>query len=151
MIEQVFSHAWAWIIAGLVIGALEILLPGVFLLWVGLGALATGLVLTLAPAMAPAWQMLVFALAMLVSVGAGAWLQHRGRRAEPEPFLNREMQAMVGRQYLAITDFTAGHGRIEVGDSSYGALSDEPVRRGDVVRVTAIADGRPKVAKVAPP
>ena len=37
-------RAWAWIILGLALIGLELLAPGVFLLWLGLAAIATGLI-----------------------------------------------------------------------------------------------------------
>jgi inner membrane protein len=71
MIEQAFSWTWAWIIAGVIIAGLEILIPGVFLLWLGLGALATGIILVLVPGLPLAWQALVFAVSMVSSLGLG--------------------------------------------------------------------------------
>lgn len=36
--------AWSWLLLGAILLLLEILVPGVFLLWIGLAALVTGLV-----------------------------------------------------------------------------------------------------------
>ena len=147
MIEQAFDWTWGWIIAGAVIAALEILLPGVFLMWIGLGAFAVGVVLTRYPGLPLAWQMLVFAVSMISSLGIGFWIQRRSGRGKQSRFLNRELKAMIGQSYIAIAPFSVGHGRIKVQDSSYAAVSDEEIRAGDVVEVVAIEDGRPKVVK----
>ncbi|MEX2632323.1 MAG: NfeD family protein [Tistlia sp.] len=149
MIEQLFDFTWGWIIAGVVIAGLEILIPGVFLLWIGLGALAVGLLLSLFPDLPVAWQSLVFAVAMLASLGLGFWLQRRSGSPADHGFLNRETEAMVGQRYLALTAFVAGRGRITVQDSSFAALSDEPIAAGELVEVVAIVEGKPKVAKAA--
>ena len=147
MIEQVFDWTWGWIIVGAVIAGLEILVPGMYLLWIGLGAVAVGIVLARYPELSPAWQMLVFAVSMVSSVGIGFWIQRRSGRPKHARFLNRELNAMIGQSYIAIAPFTVGHGRIKVQDSSYAAISDEAIEAGDVVKVIAIEDGRPKVVK----
>lgn len=148
MIEQIFDFTWGWIIAGMVLAGLEILVPGVFLLWIGLGAVLVGLLLSLFPELPVAWQALVFAVAMVASLGLGFAIQRRGSRAADQGFLNRETEAMVGQRYLAIAPFAAGRGRISVQDSSFAALSDEAIAAGELVEVVAIVDGRPKVVKV---
>ena len=147
MIEQAFDWTWGWMIAGAVIAALEILLPGIFLMWIGLGAFAVGVVLTRYPELPLAWQMLVFAVSMVSSLGIGFWIQRRSGRSRKSKFLNRELKAMIGQRYVAIAPFTVGHGRIKVQDSSYAAVSDESIEAGEVVEVVAFEDGRPKVVK----
>ena len=76
--------------AGALIAGLEILVPGVFLLWIGFGALAVGLALMVAPELSFAWQMLLFAMAMLSSLGLGFAVQRRGR-VEGAPMLNQDL------------------------------------------------------------
>jgi inner membrane protein len=141
--------AWAWIIAGVVLAGLEILLPGVYLLWIGLGAIAVGMVLAVVPDLPFAWQALLFTVMMLAAVGLGVFVERRGRRSETELTLNREMEAMIGRTYVASSAFAAGRGRIAVQDTSCAAVSDAAIDAGDLVVVTGIEDGRPRVAPAA--
>ncbi|MGY6645290.1 MAG: NfeD family protein [Salinarimonas sp.] len=145
--EALFDSPWIWIIAGAVIAGLEIVVPGVFLLWIGLGALAVGLILTLAPDLPLAWQMLIFAVAMLSSLGLGFAIQRRSK-AEGAPMLNQDLQAMIGRRYVALADFEAGRGRIRVADTSFAVVSDDAVKEGELVEVTAIDGARPRVIRV---
>ena len=44
MLERIFVELgpWNWIVLGCILLALEIVIPGVFLLWIGIGALLTG-------------------------------------------------------------------------------------------------------------
>lgn len=151
MLEQAFDWTWGWIILGAIIAGLEILVPGMFLMWIGFGAVATGIVLARYPDLPVAWQMLVFAAAMLASLSIGFWIQRRSGRTMGARYLNRELQAMIGHTYVAITPFTIGHGRIKVQDSSFAAVSDETIAAGEMVEVVAIADGMPKVAKSSAP
>lgn len=150
MIAEAFDWTWGWIIIGVAIAGLEILIPGIFLLWVGLGAIAVGLILARYPDLSLAWQILVFAASMLASLGLGFWIQRRSGRGRQSRFLNRELKTMVGQSYVAIQPFIVGHGRIKVQDSSYAAVSEEVIEAGDVVTVVAIEDGRPKVSKAPP-
>lgn len=151
MIEQIFDLTWGWIIAGVIIAGLEILVPGVFLLWVGLGAFTVGVVLSLIPGLPLAWQSLVFAVSMLSSLGLGFWIQRRSGLTKKASLLNREMEAMVGQRYIAIAPFITGRGRIKVQDTSYAAVSEEAIAKGDLVEVVAISDGRPRVVKAVEP
>jgi hypothetical protein len=150
MIEQAFDWTWAWIIAGAIIAGLEILVPGIYLMWIGFGAVATGVVLARYPDLPLAWQMLVFAVSMLSSLGIGFWIQRRSGRTRQARFLNREMKQMIGQTYVAVGPFVVGRGRIKVHDSSYAAVSDEAIAAGEIVKVVAIEDGRPKVVKASP-
>jgi inner membrane protein len=147
MIEQAFDWTWAWIIAGAIVAGLEILVPGIYLMWIGFGAVATGLVLARYPDLPLEWQILVFAVSMLSSLGIGFWIQRRSGRTRQARFLNREMKQMIGQTYVAVGPFVVGRGRIKVHDSSYAAVSDEAIAAGDIVKVVAIEDGRPKVVK----
>lgn len=147
MIEQAFDWTWGWIILGVAIAGLEILAPGMFLLWIGLGAVAVGVVLMRYPELPLAWQTLVFAVSMISSIGLGFWIQRRSGHTKQARFLNRELKAMIGQTYIAIAPFSVGHGRIKVHDSSYAAVSEEAIAAGDAVVVVGIEDGRPKVAK----
>jgi membrane protein implicated in regulation of membrane protease activity len=83
---------------------------------------------------------------MLAAVGLGVLVERRSRRSETELTLNREMEAMIGRTYVASSAFTAGRGRIAVQDTSFAAVSDAAIDAGDLVVVTGIEDGRPRVA-----
>lgn len=148
-LQQLFVSPWFWVIAGTLLMGLEILVPGVFVLWIGLGALVVGIFLVLFPDATLAWQLVLFASAMLASIGTGFVIQRRGRnRPDAADALNQERNAMRGHSYPAIDDFSGGHGRVRVGDGSYAALSDDAIRAGDIVTVTAIADGRLVVKKV---
>ena len=149
MIAQAFDWTWAWIIAGAVIAGLEIVVPGMFLMWIGFGAIATGIVLARYPDLAVEWQFVVFAVSMLSSISIGFWIQRRSGRTKHARLMNREMKAMIGKTYVASVAFTVGRGRIKGHDSSYAAVSDEDIAAGDIVRVVAVEDGRPKVVKAS--
>ncbi|HRP98082.1 MAG TPA: NfeD family protein [Rhodocyclaceae bacterium] len=144
-LPSVLTSPWSWLIAGLVIAGLEIAVPGVMLLWIGLGAMLVGVALLLLPELSLNGQLVLFAVAMLGAIGAGLWVQRRSGATAGGTEINRELQGLVGQRFAAVTDFTAGRGRIRVGDTTYAAESTQPIRAGALVVVEAVADGRLKV------
>jgi inner membrane protein len=142
-----FDSAWIWIIVGVMLMGLEIVIPGVFLIWIGMGAVVAGLALTLAPDLPLPWQILVFAVSMIASLSLGFFVQRRSGTTDRAQHLNRELDSMVGERYVAVTDFRLGRGRIRVGDTTYGALGAEDIREGMPVEVVRIENGEVVVRK----
>lgn len=108
---------WAWIVLGLVLVALELAAPGVFLIWLGLAAIATGLVDALFDL---SWQAsaIVFALLAVMSVVVGRLAtRRRGEGSADQPFLNRRGAALVGRSFTLDVPITGGEGRVRVDDT----------------------------------
>lgn len=135
---------WIWLIGGLVVAALEIVVPGAFMLWIGIGAMVIGVLIAIFPDMPLAWEMVLFAVAMLGSLALGFVVQRR-RKPSADPGVNHELADLVGRRCEVATDFTAGAGRIRVGDTTYSALCDAPVAAGSFVTIVAIEGGRLRV------
>lgn len=103
-----------WLIAGLLLAAQELILPGVFLLWIGLAAIATGL-LTLAIGLGPHWQLAAFA-ALAIALVAIAALR---RRPVPDT-LNAPGTGLIGTTCYALA-FQAGEGRVRYRDGTWQA------------------------------
>lgn len=137
-----FSTPWMWLIGGLLLAGLEIVVPGVYLLWVGLGAILTGTVLWLLPELGPVTQLMVFSLSMFASVAVGFVVQRKSGTDAGATMLNREMESFVGRACEAASEFRNGAGRVRLGDTTYAAISDAEVAEGDPLTIIAIEDGR---------
>ena len=104
-----------WLIAGLVLMLLEVVAPGVFLMWLGLAALGTGLVTqVVAPGFAV--QVVVFALFAAVTITIGL----RVRTPRKAALLNTPASGLVGREAVAL-EFHGRTGRVRVGDSDWSA------------------------------
>ncbi len=108
--------ALIWILAGLLLLGAEIFVPAVFLLWIGLAALGTGLMgLALDP---PFWVTVVVFIGLL---GAGIALALRLRRLErPRPRVNTPDSGLVGRVGVLLEPDAAGL-RVRLGDSDWAA------------------------------
>jgi membrane protein implicated in regulation of membrane protease activity len=103
-----------WMAAGLVLLAIEIHAPGAFLMWLGLAACGTGLIV-LASGMGFALQVVTCAILAAISLSIGLRL----RRRPPSP-LNTQQSGLAGRSATALT-FQGREGRVRVGDSDWAA------------------------------
>ncbi len=117
--------AWTWIILGVALIGIELMAPGVFFIWLGLAAIATGLI---DAAFDLSWQLasLVFAVLAVVAVAFGRALarpqnQHDTQAAS----LNRRGEALVGRIFTLDAPIVDGAGRIRVDDSSWRVIGPE--------------------------
>ena len=73
---------WAWFLAGIVLMLLELVVPGVFLIWLGLAAVATGLV-DLAVALSWQRELLLFAVLAIAFAILGRNLMRPQQRIVP--------------------------------------------------------------------
>ncbi|MGX1789385.1 NfeD family protein [Bosea sp. NPDC055332] len=132
-----FSGGWAWIVLGLILVGGEMLAPGVFLLWFGLAALLTGIVVGL---IGLAWQgaLLVFAALAIVCVLAGRAITRR-RSDEPDiaAGLNDRGRQLIGKVFKLEATMAGGEGRIRVGDSSWRVTGPE-LLAGTEIRVVRV-------------
>lgn len=139
---------WTWIILGLVLIGLELLSPGIFLIWLGLAALATGAIDGM---FGLSWQAaaILFAILSVASVVVGRRLSKDQDEDSPdEPFLNRRGAALVGRTFTLADPIENGEGRIRVDDSVW-RITGPDLPAGAQVRVTRV-DGATLVVEASP-
>ena len=130
--------AWSWIIAGAILLALELAMPGAFMMWLGLAAVLVGL---LTFAVDWSWQAQGVAFAVFALASVPLWRRF-ARRVEPQPqvpFLNRRTEAMVGRTFTLETPIVDGVGTVRIGDTVW-RVSGPDGPAGIRVKVTG-ADG----------
>ncbi|MBZ9918486.1 MULTISPECIES: NfeD family protein [unclassified Mesorhizobium] len=144
MIDRIVSELgpWNWMVLGFVLLAMEIIAPGIFMLWTGIAALIVGAVSLLVwDAASWTWQVqvLVFLALSLVSALVGKKLI--GGRDEPtdQPLLNRRGAQMIGRMATLAEPIRDGRGRIKLGDTLW-RVSGPDLPAGTQVRVTGAAD-----------
>jgi membrane protein implicated in regulation of membrane protease activity len=125
---------WNWFILGVVLLALETMIPGVHFLWFGIAAIIIGM-LGLVTAISWPWQVLAFGLLSVLTV---FWVR---KYARPDvvisdlPDLNVRGQQYIGRSLIVSEAIQNGRGKVRVGDSLWAAEGpDTPV--GERVRVT---------------
>jgi membrane protein implicated in regulation of membrane protease activity len=129
---------WNWFILGGILLALEVMAPGAFMLWLGLAAIATGVISFILPL---SWQIqiVVFAILSVISVLVGRKFQPRANVDSDKPFLNRRHDALVGRIFTLDEPIVSGVGRVRVDDSTWRVTGPD-CAAGTRVRVER-ADG----------
>lgn len=109
---------WSWLALGLLLGAAEMVVPGVFLIWLSGAAIITGLAAWLLPIPWPA-QIVMFAILAIVSVFAGRqWLRRNPVHAA-DPLMNDRGARVVGTIVTVTSALMAGSGRVKLGDSEW--------------------------------
>src|SRR5882724_604257 len=90
--------SWNWFILAAVLLLLEVMAPGMFMLWLGLSAILVGIIST---AVVWSWQAQLIAFAVFAVAAIPAW-RHFARKVEQpadRPFLNRRAEGYVGREF----------------------------------------------------
>jgi membrane protein implicated in regulation of membrane protease activity len=130
---------WNWPIFGLILMALELLAPGVFLFWLGLAALLVGLI---SFAIHPAWQLQLLMFAVFAAAAVPLWrrVAHNNTAASASnPFLNKRAEALVGRVFTLEKPIIDGWGTVRIDDTIWRVAGpDTPA--GSRVRIVQ-ADG----------
>jgi membrane protein implicated in regulation of membrane protease activity len=135
---------WSWIILGVALLAAEILIPGAYLLWIGIAALLTGtLSFQLWEAGFWVWQvqvMVFLALTVLCAVaGKRVMRSSRGEESD-QPLLNLRDQQLIGRTATLEEPISEGRGRVRIGDTTW-RVSGPDLPSGTRVRVIASSNG----------
>ena len=129
---------WAWIIAAAILLALELAVPGAFMMWLGLAAVMVGAISFLVD-WSWQWQCVAFAVFALASVPL--WRRF-ALKVEPQseaPMLNRRNHALIGRVFTLEKPIVDGIGTVRIDDTVWRVNGpDRP--SGTRVRVTR-ADG----------
>jgi membrane protein implicated in regulation of membrane protease activity len=110
---------WHWWILGGVLAIAEILVPGVFLLWLGIAAGITGLVAFLVPGLWWQVQAILFAVLSVASVWGWRAYQRRHPTETDRPTLNRRAEQYVGRRLTLDQPIVNGRGHVRVDDSTW--------------------------------
>jgi len=110
-----------WILGGLLLLAAELALPGIYLLWVGLAAVGTGIVLLVA---LPPFGLTVAVFIGLLGAGIGTALRLRQRPASRP---NTAESGLVGRHGMLLPMDGPGL-RVRIGDSDWPARLPRDVR-----------------------
>ena len=139
---------WLWMIAGVLLLATEMLVPGVFLVWIGVAAVFTGL-FALLFGIPVAGQLGLFALYSVLAVMVG----RRVYGASPETGQDRRLNdlgaRLVGRRVTVVQPVDEDSGRVRVGDSEWSARGG-PAKIGERVRITGV-EGNCLIVEAEPP
>ncbi len=138
---------WNWLVFGLLLMGLELMLPGVFLFWIGLAALLVGL---LSFAISPSWQLQLLLFAVFAASAVPLWrrvARSNSGVSASNPFLNKRAAALVGRVFTLEKPIVDGSGTVRIDDTIWRVAGpDAPA--GSRVRIVQ-ADGASLTVAVA--
>ena len=109
--------SWNWLIFGVIMMALEVLAPGIFLFWLGLAALLVGL---LSFAINLSWQSQLLMFAVFAVAAVPLWRRVARSNtvvSKSNPFLNRRSEALVGRVFTLEKPIIDGAGTVRIDDT----------------------------------
>ena len=128
-----FDPHWIWITLGLALAALELLVPGVYLIWLAAAAIVTGVLVYLLD-LSLAAQVIDFVfLALIFAFSARRFLRDKPI-VGADPLLNKRGGRLVGETAVVTQAFDGGSGRIRHGDSEWLARGPD-VDAGARVRI----------------
>lgn len=135
--------AWNWVVLGFVLLLLELIFPGVFFVWFGLGALLTALVSLLFYhfSWVASWEVEVifFLIFSIIMVLIGRNFFRRDRETD-EPLLNRRTDQIIGKRVILEEPVRDGKGRIRVDDTIW-RIKGPDLPEGTDVKVIAFDNG----------
>jgi inner membrane protein len=138
---------WNWLVFGIILMALELVAPGVFLFWLGLAALLVGL---LSFAIHPSWQAQILMFAVFAAAAVPLWRRVARSNysvSKSNPFLNKRADALVGRVFTLEKPIVDGCGTVRIDDTIWRVAGpDTPA--GSRVKIVQ-ADGASLTVAVA--
>lgn len=118
-IGEIEPH-WMWLIAAALLGIAELLMPGVFLIWLAAAAALTGFA-ALVFGIPLAFQFALFALLAIAATYAGRRWYTANPVESSDPMLNDRAARLVGQTVVVVGAIENGVGRVRVGDSVWNA------------------------------
>ena len=128
------SPGLAWLILAALLALTELMVPGIFLVFVAAGAALTGLVTLLFPHFPLLFQVVLFAAGASAAVGLGRRWYLRHPVANADPLLNDRVARLIGQVVTVAEPIEAGCGKVRVGDSEWLARGPD-VPAGAHVRI----------------
>jgi membrane protein implicated in regulation of membrane protease activity len=127
---------WSWWVIGAILLLLELLLPGVFFMWLGIAALVIGVIDIFVDL---SWQIEVAIFAVLSVVSLLFLRPHFKERLSrsANPNLNQRMYDYVGKRYVLDQAIVNGSGKVRIDDTLW-VVTGADRARGEWVKVTGV-------------
>ncbi len=132
-----------WIIAGLALSLLELIVPGVYLIWFGFAAFIVGIAVYFMP-MEITTQLIVFAIAsgIFAVIGVAVYRYVFNKAQVPEEYknLNNTAEQYVGQLVTVAEDAVDNRTKVKIGDTYWLASCQKAFKQGDTAKVVGVKD-----------
>lgn len=136
----------AWLALAAMLGILELIIPGVFVIFVGIGAAITGATVLALPMLGLGGQLASLAAWSAVALGIGRRWYRDFPIITSDPLLNDRAARLAGQIVTVSEAIEDGRGRVRVGDSEWPAEGADAAT-GTQLR---IADCKAGIVRVEP-
>ncbi|MCB1518326.1 MAG: NfeD family protein [Hyphomicrobiaceae bacterium] len=125
---------WSWLVAGVLLLALELVVPGGVFVWFGMAGIITGVFSFVVPS---DWPLQWAVFGVLSIGGLAGWLALRKRMpvTSDRPHLNQRAARLVGQRGFLSEPIVGQIGRMELGESVWRVTGPE-LPAGHLVEVT---------------
>jgi membrane protein implicated in regulation of membrane protease activity len=139
-LDAIGGAAAAWVVAALALGIAELVVPGVFLIFLAIAAGVTAAIVYALPEVPAAAQIASFAVWSAATVLIGRRWYRDYPVAGDDGALNDRGGRLVGTIVTVTTPLADGRGRVSIGDGSWLAAGPD-MAAGTRARVVAIDGG----------
>ena len=108
---------WWWIGGGLILAALEMVVPGVYLVWLALAAIVTGVLALVGSPLILQIVSFVF-LSLIFAYSAKRMLRDKPIESS-DPLMNNRAGRLVGQTAVVTQAIDGGEGRVRVADGEW--------------------------------
>lgn len=141
---------WQWAVAGIILMLVELAVPAFVLIWFGLGALLTAIVVAVAPAIDLTLQLSLWLVSSLTLVVFWFRVFKPGQHKTRIGMADADVIGEIGLMARAVAPFEKGEVRFQkplLGSDAWPCIADEAIAAGERVKVLAVEGSMLKVGK----
>lgn len=122
-----------WLICGVIGLGLELILPGLIVLFFGCGALITGIATWIFPALQIEGQLVIFLVSSIVLLLVFRKMLKKRFFEKKTESTDELADEYIGKLAVALTEFENGRGEVEFKGAKWDANSSDTIHKGDNV------------------
>ncbi|WP_165310600.1 NfeD family protein [Vibrio ziniensis] len=129
---------WHWLAFGLCLLAVELLGTAGYFLWLGISALIVGMIVSFLPI---SWQLQWMSFASFSLITTWLWWRKQlstDKKDDAHRELNQKDKQLIGKTSVVEQDVEGGQFRLALGDTTWTAECDTPLRAGTRVKVVEV-------------
>ena len=135
-LARLFNYWTWWVLAGILV-IVEMLMPGMVFLWLGIAAAVVGVIVLIVPGIDWPWQLVLFAGLSVVSAFLGRSYLTRHPIRTHDAKLNRRGTQYIGRHFVLAAPIENGVGKLNIDDTTWKVQGPD-MPAGARVKVTGV-------------